>query len=362
MFRNYKISPIYFLILILLFLQIITSCNKLENEANSRFPLAESSGVDPLALLEAYDEADDLPNLLSLLVSKDNTIIAEEYYNGHGPDDLHEIKSVTKSFISALVGIVIDQGYISSVNQTIGELLINTEPDLSGPVTEVTLYQLLTMTTGQEWSEIPGPSEFSAFVNSPDQLIYALSKPFVATPGTVFNYSDGAPHIVSAILSEATGQSAFEFAGEQLLSKIGVDHYDYYIDNRGISYGGIGLMITSRNMVSFGNLYLDGGIANGIQVIPGEWIADSFESHITTNNIIPHGSNYGYYWWSGIEYGHQIYFAMGYGGQFIVLVPEYNLVVVATNMTSNVSSPVNVEWMNTINLIFNRVLPAVDGF
>jgi len=350
------------LVIVAMAIAFLSGCDGEGAKDPGRFPLAEEFGMDPGLLNEAYMEAEILPNLTSLLVSRSDTLIAEAYFNGSADTTLHDVRSVTKSFTSALIGIAIDRGLIESTEQTLAELLQETEPDLEGEVAGITLHQLLTMTTGQAWSEIPGPSEFNDFVRAPDQLTYALEKEFVATLGAKFNYSDGAAHIVSAILSEATGMSAFAYAGNVLLEPLDAGFYNYYVDNRGISYGGVGLMVTSRLLVNFGILYKNEGVFAGQRIIPADWVNESWKTHIYTGNIIPHGSRYGYYWWMGTENGHQVYFAMGYGGQFIVVVPDLDLVAVATNRFIQTSSPADVEWLNTLNLIFDMVLPSVKAY
>lgn len=113
-------------------------------------------------------------------------------------------------------------------------------------------------------------------------------------------------------------------------------------------------------MLKLGTLYLQNGVYEGVQVIPAEWISASTQSHISTNNAVPYGPNYGYYWWIGRAYSHDYYFANGYGGQFIVVVPAWNLVMVATGNWRGISrDQAGEQWYNIISVMMNNVLGAV---
>jgi CubicO group peptidase (beta-lactamase class C family) len=335
-----------------------TACQS-DQQADPIFPGAEEQGFDIGLLAEAYSEAARVEGMKSLLVARNGELVAEAYYNGHGPDRLHDVRSVTKSVTSALVGIAIDRGFIESVEQPIGPFIEPLVTNLDADRANITIHQLLTMTSGLEWHELGGESEFSRWMSSPDQLEYILAKPFVNPPGTRFDYSDGGAHLLSVVLTEATGQSALDFAQQYLFTPLGIGTRQWLADNRGYNVGGAGLAITSRDMLRIGMLYLDLGADAGEQVVPADWVSTSTSSFVTTGMAVPYGPYYGYLWWSGSAHGRDFYFATGYGGQFILNVPELNLVVVATCEWRYPIQQSNSHWYDIISVMVNQVLPAV---
>ena len=209
---------------------------------------------------------------------------------------------------------------------------------------------LLTMTGGHEWRELGGSSEFPIWINSPDQIDYVLDKPVVSPPGTRFDYSDGGAHLVSVVLSVATGMSAHDFAERYLFEPLGIGDTWWPVDNRGYNIGGAGLQISPRGMLAFGTLYLNGGNLGNRQT----------GTHVPTGNTLPYGPRYGYFWWRGNAAGMDFYFATGYGGQFIFVVPESRLVVVATCEWRYAIPQANSHWSGIIDLIVNQILPMME--
>jgi CubicO group peptidase (beta-lactamase class C family) len=291
-------------------------------------------------------------------------IVAERYFNdaSASPDPNLHVMSVTKSISSTLIGIAIEEGFIESVDQTLSDFLEEEVDTMNPELGEVTIHHLLTMTAGQDWHELGGDSEFMDFANADDQLNYILNKPIVNQPGTAFNYSDGAAHLISVVLSKATGKSASVFANEYLFGPMGLDNRVWYADNRGISYGGVGLCIGIHDMIDIGTLYLNNGIFGGIQVVPADWIDRVTSFSISTGNVIPFLSDYGYFWWLGTAHGQKFFCANGYGGQFIFIVKELNLVICSRSNYSGIpSSKAGENWYNILGIIIDQILPAVKN-
>ena len=239
-----------------------SQCSKQSPQSNERFfPEAEKQNIDSEQLIRAFAAADQISDLRGLAVARNGIIVAEEYYSltGAAPDPPLHVMSVTKSISATLVGICIDKGYIQSVNQPISDFLSEEIVSINPVLGEVSIKQLLTMTCGHNWKEIGPVSEFGDWVTAPDQLIYIFEKPIVHTPGTVFNYSDGAAHLVSVVIQTATGIATSKFASQHLFSPMGLGERSWYADNRGISYGGVGLCIGIHDMIAIGNLYLNEG-------------------------------------------------------------------------------------------------------
>lgn len=350
----------YFFVFILI---LIYSCSNpsVKNEQKS-YPEAEKQNIDSNQLVIAFTNAEKIEDLQGLAVARNNVIVAEEYYNDAGPEpdpELH-VMSVTKSISATLIGIAIDKGYIANVDQTVSDF-IGEDVDLKNPdLGKVTIHQLLTMTCGHNWHEIGTYSEFSNFANAPDQLNYIIDKPIVNTPGTIFNYSDGGAHLISAIIQEATGMNTSLFADLFLFRPMDLDERIWYEDNRGIPYGGVGLCIGIHDMINIGYLYLNNGIYNGNQIVPAKWIEEATRFRISTNNAVPFLRDYGYFWWLSSAHGHDFICANGYGGQFILVAKSLNLVIVSRSNHRNISrDKAGNNWYNILNIIVNQILPAV---
>jgi len=327
------------------------------------YPEADKQNIDGNQLVQAFKNAETIYDLQALAVARNNAIVAEEYYNDANsePDPNLHVMSVTKSISSTLIGIAIDKGFIQSINQTVSDFLGSEVDTVNPALGQVTIQQLLTMTCGHDWHELGNESEFNDFVNSADQLDYILNKPIVTAPGTIFNYSDGAAHLISVIITKATGMDASTFADQYLFSPMGLGERIWYDDNRMFAYGGVGLCIGIHDMIKIGFLYLNEGNFNGKQIVPSGWIKAVTSFHISTNNIIPFLTDYGYYWWIGNAHGHDFICANGYGGQFIFIVKELNLVVSSRANYRNISgSQAGENWYNILNIIINQILPAVE--
>jgi len=195
---------------------------------------------------------------------------------------------------------------------------------------------------------------------SDDHVQYVLDKPLIDAPGTRFAYSDGMAHLLSVVLTEATGQHTDEFAAEHLFDPIGIGERTWLRGNRGYNFGGVRLHLSLRDMWTFGELYLNGGIASGRQIVPAEWIERSTRSHISTDGYSPFGPEYGYLWWIGEGAPNQFFFANGYGGQFIVVVPEARLVVATQCQPSGFTrDEAEVHWYEILSTVVEGIIAAV---
>lgn len=273
----------------------------------------EKQGVDSALLARADGHIrNDLPHFRSLLVVRHGVLIWERYYHGASPDVPEAVMSVTKSFLSALVGIAIEKGYLRGTDAKLPEFF----PDLSSRSAdrakrEIALVDFLTMTSGLSW----GPR--TALWNSPDWVRAILEMPMDSSPGQRFFYGDaGWPvHLLSAILTLRTGMSTREFAERHLFRPLGIRAGAWDSDPQGISAGITGLHLTSRDLARFGYLYLRVGRWEKLQVVPATWVSESTRQHNTGGP--PELAGYAFLWWVTDETGYDAYFAAGYGGQFI---------------------------------------------
>ena len=287
----------------------------------------EQSLASELLFADALDAAARMPRLHSLLISHRGELVLEKYFNGKSSSQTANVKSVSKSWISALVGIAIERGYIEGPDQPISafyEEMLASDADVKKR--SITIGNLLSMQAGLETTSF---YNYGAWVLSEDWVRFALRQPLRMPPGTRLLYSTGNSHLLSAILTQATGKSTLQFAREQIGRPLGFHIEAWPTDPNGIYFGGNNMEITPRQMLAFGELYLNKGRANGRQVIPESWVQTSLQRRVESSR--ERGRYYGYSWWLRDMAGVNIAYAWGYGGQFILLAPELDLVVVTTS-------------------------------
>ena len=257
-------------------------------------------------------------------------MLVEQYFNSTRPTNLTNIKSASKSVVSALVGIALDRGIIKDVTQPIGGYF----PDLLAGEDNrrkraITIEDLLTMRSGLETTS---NRNYGAWVVSSNWVRFALNQTLIRTPGARMDYSTGNTHLLSAILTRLTGTSTWQFARDFLAKPMGFSLAQWPRDPQGIYFGGNDMTMTPKQMMAFGRMYLNGGRANGRQVVPAQWVEASFVAR--TPSPRERGRFYGYGWWIRQLAGHATFYAWGYGGQFVFLVPDLALVVVTTSSSN----------------------------
>jgi CubicO group peptidase (beta-lactamase class C family) len=282
------------------------------------------------ALTGVERAAADLPRLHSLLVSWRGELIVEHYAEGRRSTRPANIKSASKSVISALVGIAIDRGLIKSVREPIARFFPALRRDADPRKREITIEDLLTMRSGLESTS---GEHYGPWVRSRNWVQYALSRPITSNPGTAMEYSTGTSHLLSAILTQASRTSTWQFAQRELAGPIGITLARWPRDPQGIYFGGNEMLMTPRQMIAFGELYLNRGRGeSGRQVLPASWVDQSCEPR-TVSRWNP-DQRYGYGWWIRDFNGYTACFAWGYGGQYILVFRDLDLVVVTTSSTA----------------------------
>jgi CubicO group peptidase (beta-lactamase class C family) len=261
--------------------------------------------------------------LHSLLVIRHGYIVSETYFQSNDRNKLNEIYSCTKSFISTLVGIAIDQGYIKSLDQKVLDFFPRqTFENMDDSKASLTLDNLLTMTTGLDWVE--SDATITDLYMSRNWAKFVLDLPMVDQPGKKFNYCTGCTHVLSVVLNNATGVETRAFATKNLFEPLGITDLDWIVDKAGIADGGWGLQLTSREMAKLGYLYLRGGVWEGKQIVSQAWVEAATQKHMQTDGAL----GYGYLWWVYPSYG--AYSALGMNGQTIFVIPSKDLIVVTT--------------------------------
>lgn len=341
-----------------------------------------SVGMNETPFVDLMNDLDEIDNhrIHSLLIIKDDRLVFEEYFPGdrfnlgrftgeRGFDRIttHDLCSATKSFVSALIGIAVDQGFIQSVDQYINDFfpeysdIFNATPEKN----DITIHHLLTMSSGLEWDDETYPYEdprndiYQLFSRS-DPIRYILSKDLIEVPGSTFAYRNCNTNLLGEIIRRATGSRIDDFADENLFGYLGITDREWQMLRNDVVFCSGDLRLRPRDMAKFGLLFLNGGIWNNEQIISNGWIDISTQTHFNPNiftNNFPWADGYGYQWWiwediNGTEF--DAYFASGWGGQWIVAWPSENMVIVSTagNYYTEISVPLET-------IITDYILPSV---
>lgn len=294
------------------------------------FDAPENHGVDGEMLGKLHDAIEET-EIYSFVIAKDGYIISEYYKEGYDPQSVFRLNSCTKSFSGALIGIAIDEGLIDGVDTKISEFFPQLAESDDEYKREITVRHLLEHTSGIDWPEWGAGTMFVQFASSEDWVDFVLSRPMAAKPGTTFNYTTGGSHLLSAIIQQATGKNANAFGREHLFKPLGMDSVKWRVDPQGITDGGNGISMNALDAAKFGQLYLDNGKWKDQQIIPEAWVEES----TSYQSAGSYGTGeYGYQWWLkefGENGAYRAYYAMGYAGQYIFVVPELELVTVITS-------------------------------
>jgi CubicO group peptidase (beta-lactamase class C family) len=297
-------------------------------------------GLDPMLVAELYYNAAELETLYSLLVAKNGYLIAEDYFNEGSIDQKDRLQSVTKSYTSALVGIALEQGYLSSVDQKMLDFFPEVADQITDPRKEqITIRELLQMRTGYPWEETD-PALWDGLLSGHyPPLIDEF--PLIADPGREFNYSNLSSNWLGIIVDRATGMNLKAYAEENLFLPLGVEAGEWGTDAEGHNNGCGDLHMTARDAAKFGLLYLKDGKHEGNQVVPDDWVHDSLQRYSEDINLTGgfpanwglsfRDIGYGYQWWSASIGDHHFDYAAGHGGQLIVLLDEFDMVIVTTS-------------------------------
>lgn len=325
------------------------------------FPLAQEQNMDKESLEQVYDAAQSITGIKSLLVLRNGVLVSEGYFTEMDADDLYHVRSVTKSVVSALIGIAIDEGFIESIDQSLNMYIDPLGYILDEDKVNITIKDLLTMSSGFRWNELTDVDEYNNWLTAYDQIEYVISRTLENIPGEVFLYNSATAHLLSVILTEATEMSTHDFAFEYFFEPLGLSDEDFSWGqfDQGYFNGGADLMLKPGDMIKIGELYLNNGLYKGNQIVPSQWVQESTNIHISTN-LNEFEPDYGYLWWINNDMTYDLFFANGYGGQFIVVVPELDLVVVVTSEWRLLGNTAGQQWYNVMSLIMNGVLDCVE--
>ena len=303
-------------------------------------PTAE--GVDPMMVARLFLEAGRHPTLHGLLVFKNDHLIAEKYFNKGGINHVDDRMSVTKSFLSALVGIALAQGCLASLEQKMSPFFPEVSVD-NERKENITIRDMLQMRAGYPW-EGRSPSYLKKLFFTEDWywIKHLADFPLTAAPGMKFGYSNLTSYLLGVIVSRACKQNLLTMLNQYILNPLDTQSDKWHKSADGYHFGALGLFVTARDMAKFGHLYMNLGMFNAKQILPPDWVRMSFEPTTKAINITGwyFGSSelgryfrnvaYGFQWWSAKVGHHKVHFAWGHGGNLIVIIQALKMVIVTT--------------------------------
>jgi len=340
-----------------------------------RIEAQTAASIDSKPLCALIDHLETLkPNIHSVLVVRRGSLVFEHYRRGvdqrggralgevaHGPDVKHDVRSVSKSVVSLLVGIALDRKLIANIDQTVFTFFPQ-YASLRSPAKErISLRHLLTMSSGIAWNQnIPytdAQNSERRMTDAPDPYRYVLEQPLIEEPGKVWNYSSGSTALLAAVLHRTTGKWLPKFARDELFTPLGITDLEWMqMPASGEFAAAYGLRLRPRDMAKLGQLMISHGIWKGKPIVSAEWLKEA-----TTGRFPVDTAYYGYQWW--IRSSHvnakkiDWFEAFGLGGQRIIIVPSLELVVVFTTGLYDVEN----ASLATTGLLDDYVLPAVVG-
>lgn len=318
----------------------------------------EAEGVSSEGILSFLEAAGKSRHELhSFMFLRHGKVIAEGWWDPYRPDLKHTMYSVSKSFTSTAVGFAVSENRLTVNDKVISFFPRNLPDSISPFLSEVTVKDLLSMSVGQH----PDPT-FPA-VAGENWVQAFLATPIVHKPGSQFLYNSLGSYTLSAIAQKVTGEKVIDYLTPRLFQPLGIEGMDWEIDPMGINSGGWGLRIKTEDMAKFGQLYLQKGSWEGRQILPKEWIEEATTIKIEQEPDAPRAKKdasdwlqgYGYQFWRS---RHNAFRADGAFGQFIIVMPDEDAVVVITAETADMQDEINLVWKYLLPAIHQDKLPA----
>ncbi|MBN2415571.1 serine hydrolase [bacterium] len=290
-------------------------------------------GMDETLLESGFDAAEVLGHVEAIVIIKNGFLVKEAYFHGTTRETPHVVHSVSKSFLSAAAVIAISRGEIPDINTPVFDyfpqyaLQTMDERKLS-----ITVKHLMTMQAGFAGDR----DTYGIVYYSKDWIGTTLGLPLIADPGTEFHYNTFETHLLSAIITEATGFSTLDYMNNVLLYDLGITCDHWQKGPGGYYFGGNNMYFTTRDMARFGQLYLDNGSIDGRQLVPEAWVNASlqYSSGGDRNWGAITEMGYGYLWWLGKIAGRRMFTALGHAGQFITVFPDLDLIIAVSSTTT----------------------------
>ncbi|KAA6439941.1 serine hydrolase [Dyadobacter flavalbus] len=311
----------------------------------------ESQGIASKGILDFVNAVESGKlNLHSLMILRKGKVVAEGWWAPYAPELKHTLYSLSKSFTSTAIGMLVADGKLSVEDKVISIFSDEKPATVSPNLAAMRVQDLLTMSTGHDKDATPAVRESS----DKNWIKSFLAQPVEHTPGTFFVYNSVATYMLSAIVQKRSGKTLLEFLGPRLFQPLGIEGADWETDPNGINTGGWGLRVKTEDIAKFGQLYLQKGMWNGKQLIPESWVNEATRSHIQSKG----GSRkkeendwlqgYGYQFW---RCRNDAYRGDGAYGQYCIVMPKEEMVLAITSETSNMQAILDEVW--------NNILPVV---
>ena len=311
------------------------------------------AGFDPAALaaLTADIENNDIRNVHAVIVEHAGRLVYEQYFSGPDErwgrpigdvsfdhDSLHDLRSVTKSVTTALLGIALGDDYQNAIERPVVEYFGDLDGKFGAGVEDITLRHVLTMTAGLEWKELGVPrteNDELRMNDDPDPIGMVLGRPVRDPVGSQWTYNGGLTQLLAGLIHRMTGEHIDKFAEETLFGPLGITRYEWLGSTawrpEKFPSAASGLRLRARDLAKFGSLFLHKGAWKGRQIVPAAWVELSIQRHIQNIPVIPDGAiGYGFMWYAGRMSGNDgdhVIVAAGRGDQRIFIVLEKEIVV-----------------------------------
>jgi len=351
----------WFLILVVIFIVLNINNCKVKNESPvDKYNLGNSDklGMDSEILAEGFQKADDSGFVFSIIIEKGGALAGEYYFDGYTEKSFFNIKSVSKSILSALVGIAFNKGFILDLDQKIIDIL----PEYKEFITDIrfnniTIRHLLTMRGGFDGDR----NIFSKIFDSSNPLKAIFSESLIYEPGTSMVYSTPQTHLLACSLARLINSDLKEFADQYLFNPLGISVDLWEKDPQGNYIGGNNMFFQTKELALFGNLYVNNGKFNNIQIIPEYWVKNSLKNSLENADSswgALHSIGYGNLWWLGIISGYDIFTAIGYGGQFVLYIPELELLIITNSISDLGWDTADSHERFILDIIRDYIIPS----
>lgn len=321
-------------------------------------------GMNSTILDSAFTRAESATFVDGLLIIRNGFIVAEQYYNGYSKSNPHNVMSVSKSFMSAAVGIAFQLGYLDSLEEKVMDYFPEyVYLNMDSRKYAVTIRHLLTMRMGIVDESDNNYGAYWEFYNSTNWIKATIEAPLIFNPGEKMRYNTFQTHLLSAIITKATAQTTHKFMTKYLCDPLGIDIDDWERDPQGYYFGGNSMYFTPQEMAKLGYLYLNKGKLDGVQIVPEEWVDLTLSA--STNIAVPsawgalQNYNYAWLWWLGQINDTDLFMGYGYGGQFIVVFPELDLIVVSTAKNDVAPDISTIQEWEIFEIISKYILPSI---
>jgi CubicO group peptidase (beta-lactamase class C family) len=295
----------------------------------------------------------------SFMFVRHGKVIAEGWWKPYAPDLKHTMYSTSKSFTSTAVGFAVSEGLASLDDKVVSFFPADLPDSVSPYLARLSIKDVISMTTGQD------PDPTGLVTRDSNWVAAFLATPIVNEPGSKFLYNTLGTYMLSAIVTKVTGQKVIDYLTPRLFAPLGITDVDWEVDPQGRNTGGWGLRIRTEDMAKFGQLYLQKGMWLGKQILPAAWVAEATTASILQSPELPDSvressdwlQGYGYQFW---RCRHNAFRADGAFGQFIIMMPDQDAVVVITSESADMQGEINLVWQYLLPAMTVRALPGND--